>query len=599
MTRPLVPILALCGLLAACDGPPEAPPPAEPGIFDHPQALLFVDGALVVANTGYRHGGPDAWAPGSLTVIDPSTGAVINRLATSQRNPQALRRRGETLYVVDTGPLDLGGDTPRAGGVGAIDVFPVAALAHAAGPAISHRLPPHPDDPRLGAPIDLAVRDARLVITSAVADIVWIFDAARGAWSRGPADPLPLGEDGQISLGLGAVRPWSGGFAVVDFNADRLHLLDPAGAPTGCAIEVGEHGDIFEGAGAPVIDGDTLYVLLVHAGRIRAVDLAALAADCDAPVRTVAEGLGTVPNDLALHGERLFVVDSGDNAVRAYDRATGRRTDEWLLPVGSNPFSVALDGRWMAVSGWASHGVDLIDLESGETRRIAPAHDPLAPDGGLPPPDPDPPLGDPQPADQIVEASPGVSPFDDPTRAIDGVRGAGAGAGSTDVFSLAPDGALTLGWSGRVVRDGPGIDFVIFENPFRHAGGVFFDPLIVELSRDGARWVTWPHRLLPSDDPTAEPAAWQGFAGLTPVWLHAENNPVHPFDPAAGGDGFDLSALPGDGEAGAIRQEGFRYLRLVAASGRTDPATGAPFPAHPVSDGPDIDGVYGRFFEDL
>ncbi len=595
----LAPVLALSSALLltlvwGCEGPAEAPPPAEPGVFDHPQALLFVDGLLVVANSGFRHGGPDAWAPGSLTVLDPTTGAVRARIPTSRPNPQALRRHGDWLYVVDTGPLDLG-DAPQAGGEGAIDIFHVAGLAEGRAPATTHILPPAPADRRLGAPVDLAVRGERVVITSAVADIAWVLDRARGAWARGPADPIRLGDE--VSLGLGAVRPWAGGFALVDFNADRLHLLGPTGIPSGCAIELGEHPDVFEGVGAPVVAGATLYALASHAGLIRAVELDDLADDCAAPVRTVARGLGQVPNDMALHDGRLFVVASGDNAVRAYDPADGRRTGEWLLPVNSNPFSVAFDGRTMAVSEWAAHGVSLFDLDTGAVRRVAPAPDPGAPDGGLPPPASDP-MGTPSPADVVVDAPAVDGPFADPERAVNGVRGAGAGAGGTDVFSLPPDGRLTLRWSERVVRDGPGIDFVVFENPFRHGGGVFFDPLIVELSADGERWFTWPHRLLPGDGATEDPSLWQGFAGLTPVWLHAEDNPVDPFGPAAGGDGFDLSALPDAGEAGRIRREGFRFIRLVSAAGRADPQTGAAFPSHPVSDGPDIDGVYGRWFDD-
>lgn len=587
--------LALLGaLIGACDAGPEPPPPPAPGLFDHPQALVFVDGLLVVANSGFRDGGPDAWAPGSLTVLDPASGAAVNRLATSRPNPQALRVHGGRLYVAVTGALDLR-DTPAATD-GAIDVFPVADLRTASGPAISHRLPVDPGDPRLGGPIDLAVHGDRMVVTSAVADIAWVFDAARGGWVRGPVEPIRLGEP--TGLGLGAVRAWAGGFALVDFNADRLHLLDPAGRPVGCAIELGEHPDAFEGAGAPVVDGSTLYVLLAHAGRVRAVDLAALADGCAAPVRTVVEGLGQVPNDLALRDGRLFVVASGDNAVVAYDPAGGARVGRWLLPVGSNPFSVAFAGSTMAVSAWASHGVHLFDLETGAVRVIGGAPQAAEADGGLPPPA-DPPVGEAVLADVVVDGPPpGDGPYDDPARAVNGVRGGGAMAGSTDVFSLGLDEALTLSWGGRVVTDGPGADFVVFENPFRHPGGVFFDPIVIELSADGETWITWPHRLLPGPEPERDPALWQGFAGLTPVWLHAEDAPMHPFDPAAGGDAFDLAALPDDGEAGRIRRSGFRFVRLVSAGGRVDPATGAPFPMHPVSDGPDIDGVFGRWVSD-
>jgi hypothetical protein len=207
-------------------------------------------------------------------------------------------------------------------------------------------------------------------------------------------------------------------------------------------------------------------------------------------------------------------------------------------------------------------------------------------------------------ATTVVEA-PGATGegFGDPTRAVNGVRGAGPAAGSLDVYSLdyAERTHLVLSWGGRTVRNGPGADFVVFENPFRTFGGaMFMDPVIVSVSRDGATFVDLPHAYL-APDPTrysADPDHWQGFAGRTPVLLHEELHPVDPFDPvAAGGDAFDLDALEDHGEAGAIRREGFRYVRLTSAAIVTNPATGMPYPRDPLSNGADIDGVYARWVE--
>ena len=196
----------------------------------------------------------------------------------------------------------------------------------------------------------------------------------------------------------------------------------------------------------------------------------------------------------------------------------------------------------------------------------------------------------------------------DAARAVNGVRGAGADAGSLDVFSLGyadgVDNEIVLGWGGRTVVNGPGSDFVVFENAFAIAGGagVFVDPIVVFVSRDLERWVPMPHDYRAADEtePSADPADWQGFAGVTPVLYHAADHVVDPFDQAqAGGDDFDLDVLDGD-DAGAaeIREHGFLYVRLVSASSLINPDTGLPFPHLPIADGPDIDGVMARELRD-
>jgi hypothetical protein len=218
-------------------------------------------------------------------------------------------------------------------------------------------------------------------------------------------------------------------------------------------------------------------------------------------------------------------------------------------------------------------------------------------------------VGDAPPvADTVVEA-PGATGTGtgDPDRAVNGVRGGGDAAGSTDVYSLGlqagVDDRIVLRWSGRVVRNGPGADLAVFENPFRVGGGgaVFMDPVVVAVSRDGASWVEFPHRYAAADPRAyqADPSLWEGFAGVTPVRWNVDSNPVDPFDAgAAGGDAFDLSDLREDGgEGSAIRAGGFTFLRLQAAATAVDPATGEPYPRDAASNGPDIDGVAARYLE--
>lgn len=210
-----------------------------------------------------------------------------------------------------------------------------------------------------------------------------------------------------------------------------------------------------------------------------------------------------------------------------------------------------------------------------------------------------------EPASSVVgsDADP-----EDTEKATNGVRGGGNGTGSADVFSVGlgtDDSTLVLTWPGQRVLNGEGNDLAVFENPFVIGSGpdCFMDQIIVELSQDGETWVAFPHDYVAVDETVYSdlPSDWIGFAGLTPVLLNEDTNPVNPFDPAvAGGDAFDLDDLPADnGLASSIRENGFTHLRLAAAPTRTNPDTGELFPKDPIADGPDIDGVYARYLEPI
>ena len=206
--------------------------------------------------------------------------------------------------------------------------------------------------------------------------------------------------------------------------------------------------------------------------------------------------------------------------------------------------------------------------------------------------------GDPSFADEALDA-PGAHDgmFGDASLATNGVRGGGAREGSLDVFSLRAGDHLVLAWTGQRVVDGPGDDLVVFENPFEFGDGLtFMDPTVVEVSRDRETWVAFAHDYVAEDEAAYSHRRehWLGFAGLEPVHLHAEDAPMEPFDPAAGGDRFDLATLEDSEEADRIRAEGFRYLRLSPASDHDNPDTDAPFARDILSDGPDIDGAFAR-----
>jgi hypothetical protein len=208
-------------------------------------------------------------------------------------------------------------------------------------------------------------------------------------------------------------------------------------------------------------------------------------------------------------------------------------------------------------------------------------------------------------ADTLVEAEGDTGEgTGDAQRSVNGVRGGGETSGSADVFSLGyedDDNTLIIGWNDFVATNGPGTDLVVFENAFVIGDGLmrFMDQAIVSVSLDGELWVEFPHDYSAEDELeySQNPDDWVGFAGVEPVLYHVDNNAVDPFDAeAAGGDHFDLDDLPiGDGDA--IRELGFRFVRIVTAASQVNPDTGSLFPHEPVSNGTDVDGVFARYLE--
>jgi hypothetical protein len=124
--------------------------------------------------------------------------------------------------------------------------------------------------------------------------------------------------------------------------------------------------------------------------------------------------------------------------------------------------------------------------------------------------------------------------------------------GSTDVVSLGVGGEIVLGFAGNGIADGPGADFIVFENVF-YAGGdptkPYAEPGQVSVSQDGTRWTEFPC--------DAQSSPYQGCAGTHPTLSNPDNG-VSPFDPGvAGGEAFDLAT---------IGIQTARYVRIVDRS---------------------------------
>jgi hypothetical protein len=162
--------------------------------------------------------------------------------------------------------------------------------------------------------------------------------------------------------------------------------------------------------------------------------------------------------------------------------------------------------------------------------------------------------------------------------------GGGSTHGSTDVVSLGNSGTIVVSFAPNAIVDGPGPDFVVFENPFwidGDPGGVYAEPGEVSVSDDGMTWQTYPCT------PTYDPSASDGTGTEPPygscagwhVVYSSPTNGISPFDPAtAGGDAFDLADL-------GVKHA--RFVRIVDKTREDCPEAGP----GPTSNGFDLDAV--------
>jgi hypothetical protein len=162
--------------------------------------------------------------------------------------------------------------------------------------------------------------------------------------------------------------------------------------------------------------------------------------------------------------------------------------------------------------------------------------------------------------------------------------GGGTSHGGTDVVSLGGGGSIVVSFAPNAIVDGPGPDFIVFENPFWVGGNssdVYTEPGEVSVSDDGVTWQTFPCN--PAPDPrsphgTGVAPPYGGCAGWHVV-LSSPTGGISPLDPAAaGGDAFDLSAI------GVTHA---RYVRVVDRTNEDCPETGS----RPDTNGFDLDAV--------
>lgn len=187
---------------------------------------------------------------------------------------------------------------------------------------------------------------------------------------------------------------------------------------------------------------------------------------------------------------------------------------------------------------------------------------------------------------------------------LGGPRGEGDFAGSTHVLSLGSGGSITLGFD-QIIGDGPGADFIVFENPFylySNPDTVYAELVFVEVSSDGQTFVRFP--CISNTDGGVGgysgiyPENITNLAGVWPVYANVDENNIDSRDPAvAGGDAFDLHDLINKREVidGDINLQNINYIRLVdiIGDGTSYDSYGNPIydPTTSGNNGADIDAV--------
>jgi hypothetical protein len=163
--------------------------------------------------------------------------------------------------------------------------------------------------------------------------------------------------------------------------------------------------------------------------------------------------------------------------------------------------------------------------------------------------------------------------------------GGGTDHGSTDVVSLGSGGSIVVSFAPNAIIDGPGADFIVFENPFWIGGdssNPYAEPGEVSVSDDGVTWTSFPCT------PTLDPQAGDG-TGVSPPypatcggWQVVDSNPengISPVDPSvAGGLALDLATV---GLSHA------RYVKIVDQTHEACPEAGP----RPDTNGFDLDAI--------
>lgn len=392
------------GMLSACEPVPETvPADSDPGAkldsrgeasdaaawsetedaslpstaFAAPEGLAVAGDFLVVANSHY---GYDAngiyYGAGFVTIVDRIGRTVANRIPLPARNPQVVQTADDRVWVLCSGVTTFDGENVLPLSDGALVGISVDRLADAMEPDVVIPIGRNAAHPLVGYPSSLVLTGGRAWIASGTVAAAFVVDLDLETLVRGPDDPVVLGDlDVQDTMSL-SPGP-DGRLLAGSFNRDRVFVLDPTTATPidDMTFEVGVDGMMDGVLSLAWRDGSqpNVFVLLGLANRVAAATLGVGTPDVIQRFAVT----GSIPNAIMVHGDRLLVLNSGDNNVTAFDAVTGAALDfRATCPLSSNPYAMALgerDGRQeLYLTGLLANAVYVFDAQSGERLAVIP-----------------------------------------------------------------------------------------------------------------------------------------------------------------------------------------------------------------------------------
>jgi len=347
--------------------------------FHGPEGVVASGGYVFVANTAFD-GSDGSYGTGFVTVVRQSDFAVVNKVTTTQRNPQALIAHDDKVYVLCSGTTDYDDAkkliTPTSDG--SLEVIDVPTAATAFAPQTVIQLPRSTGNPLVGYPSSLAFSaDGQFAYAgSGTTAALFKVDLETNKVLRGAIDPIVLGDLASTDSIAVATGPDEVIFAG-SFNRDQVFAVDTSTDLKATnpfqVIDAGKTGNmdgvlhmVYRDTGVP-----DLFVLLGLASVVQGVTTAMGQAGVEFLLNTE-----TYPNRLAVHGDTLYVVNSGDNNVTAMTissrESLGRVA---IFEPGTNPYELTVadkDGSTVLyVTGFSTNALYEVDPDSGSILRVA------------------------------------------------------------------------------------------------------------------------------------------------------------------------------------------------------------------------------------
>ncbi len=561
-----------------------------------PGGILVSGTTLWITTANYlRYATPAVAAPGLLlryTITDNGISATPVVTVTSGFNPTGIAQARESLLITNSGVLNIVGGEAQPQTPSSVDMVNMITGA------ITLTVPADLSALAFFAPaVDAEGRFA--YYGSSAFSEVYQLDVANKIFTRSLLTPILLGSANTADyLTTIALSPDGRRAYVGSFDFSSIFLLNLASAPitalpTSYAVGFpkGVSAENPSGINTGISDmalrpgTNDLYVLTGNPGTLAIIAPQGTAATSQSSIYSIriAPSLLTleVGKKSVVTGDILF--SDGRQVVNVRDQfvVPGTAQAMTLQWMSDNPkiASVSSNGLVTGVSGGITTLRAHVGLQSASipvaihlgSSPASPAPSP----GASPPP---PAFGESQPAQKepppdsgkliVVNCKDiGASPYVEQvvnyvvgmhgganTNKLPGIiagppQGGGTASGGVDTFSLGDKGSIIVAFNNCWIADGPGADFIVFENAF-YIGGTqtpFSEPGIIGVSMDGVTFKDFPCDL-------SQKPFFPGCAGTHPV-LANPGNAIDPLDTAAaGGDAFDLSLI---GEKTA------RFVRIV------------------------------------